>query len=264
MKNSILYSIAVIALGWIGLLIDHLTNAATPGTPGMLIWILAPMIASFGMRLFDGEGWKDLGWQPRFEHNVRTYLISILYFPVVILPVMALDRFTGIAACPPALPTAGDALHAFGLLLIPQIVQNMFEESGFRGYLAPKLLKTKLHPLFAHLLTGFVWGVWHLPYLKIIVPYSSEPMITFAPRFILGTMAASIMFGELRRMSNSLWPAVFAQTVGGALIGTILALGVRFPTLPQLFSPTIEGGLVIILLTVVGLGLMKRNQSRAV
>lgn len=264
MKNSILFSIAVIALGYIGLLIDHLTSAATPGTPGMLLWILAPMIASFVLRFVDGEGWSDLGWQPGFERNGRTLLISVVFYPVVILPVLALGRITGLAACPPELPTPGLVLHAFGVLLIPQIVQNVFEESGFRGYLSPKLLKTDLHPLVAHLLTGLVWGLWHLPYLKFIVPYKSEPMISFAPRFIVGTMAASIVFGELRRRSNSVWPAIFAQTVGGATIGAILAVGVRFPALPQIFSPTIEGGLVILLTTAVGLWLWKRGEHRTV
>jgi membrane protease YdiL (CAAX protease family) len=143
------------------------------------------------------------------------------------------------------------------LLLVPQFIQNIFEESGFRGYLAPKMYTLALNVFLAHLLVGLVWGAWHLPYLRLITPNTVENLATLVPRFLLGTMAASIVYGEIRILTDSVWPAVLMQTAGGIFIGALVlndftqeASGTEF-----LFAPVLEGGLIIVLFALIGVGI---------
>jgi membrane protease YdiL (CAAX protease family) len=146
--------------------------------------------------------------------------------------------------------------QAAATLLISQLIFNIFEEFGFRGYLAPKLYQLNLNIFAAHVLVGLIWGLWHLPYLATITPYATESLAALLPRFLLATIAASIVYGEIRILTNSVWPSVLMQTAGGIFIGALMLDNLITISGGQwLFAPVIEGGLMIILFTVIGVGI---------
>lgn len=260
MRNSIIFIVAMIAFGWIGWLIDGMPTTATETGLGMLLWILSPLIVSFLLRGFAKDGWSSLGWRPAFKGNGFVYTVSILFYPVALMVVLGLGQLFGAVNCPPVKPTPDQAIMLFLPMIIPQLIINVFEESGFRGYLTPKFLDRGMGRLTAHLAVGLVWGLWHLPYLRVILPYSGEGLITLVPRFLLGTMAVSIVYGELRRQGGSLWPAIVMQTVGGATIGTVLALKISVPKAAWLFMPMTEGGVMILFAAAVGFWLLGRKR----
>jgi hypothetical protein len=114
-----------------------------------------------------------------------------------------------------------------------------------------------LNVFLAHLLVGLIWGVWHLPYLRVITPYTMENLATLVPRFLLGMLAVSIVYGEIRILTDSVWLAVLMQTVGGISIGALVlndfiqvASGTEF-----LFAPVLARGLIIVLFTLIGVGI---------
>jgi membrane protease YdiL (CAAX protease family) len=104
---------------------------------------------------------------------------------------------------------------------------------------------------------GLIWGAWHLPYLRQITPYTTENLVTLIPRFLVGAIAASIVYGEIRLRSNSVWPAWLMHTVGATFVGTLmLHSGMKISSeMELLFNPVFEGGLTIILFIVIGIGL---------
>jgi uncharacterized protein len=62
------------------------------------------------------------------------------------------------------------------------------EESGWRGFLLPKLLEGYT-PLTASLILGVLWGLWHLPlYIKVMLATPS-----LAARFMLSTVGYSVL-----------------------------------------------------------------------
>ena len=88
--------------------------------------------------------------------------------------------------------------------------------------------------------------------------------MTLVPRFLVGTIAASIVYGEIRILTGSVWPAILMQTVGGAFIGAIvlkdlikITSGMEF-----LFAPVLEGGLCIVLFTLIGVGIHALRRKR--
>jgi membrane protease YdiL (CAAX protease family) len=267
-RNLIIFTLVVLASGWLGRWVDGLTNSpsAQQGL-GMLIWIAAPLVVSFLLRALVGDGWRDLGIRPAFKGNGVWYAVSILVYPVCASLILVIGLLSG-AISLSASASLDTLVPVFGLLLIPQIFTNIPEEFGFRGYLAPKLMGFSSGPglniLVAHILVGLIWGLWHVPYLAAITPYTTESPFTLALHFLPATMAVSIIYGEIRLMTNSVWPAVIMQTAGGAFIGAIMSS--NFMTIsgePWVLMPVTEGGLMIVLFTVIGVGIYGWRINRA-
>lgn len=80
-------------------------------------------------------------------------------------------------------------------------------------------------------------------------------------RFLIGSVAASLVYGEIRLRTDSVWPAVLMHTAGGAFIATLLLEVLMTPETAFLFSPGVEGTLTIAIFTLVGLGLYARRVS---
>jgi len=91
--------------------------------------------------------------------------------------------------------------------------------------------------------------------------YTSSDIKLFIPMVILGLVAASIVYGELRFRTRSLWPAVLAHTSANALILTLLFgnyIDIS-PSLHFLFTPSFEGILMIVLFAAMGILLYLRG-----
>jgi uncharacterized protein len=100
--------------------------------------------------------------------------------------------------------TAPGALLA-GLALMALI--GPVEEFGWRGFAMP-LLQQRLAPLWAGLVLGAVWGLWHLPAFFLAgTPQSAWPV---AP-FLVGAVAVSVMVAPLFNAARGsiLLPALF-------------------------------------------------------
>jgi membrane protease YdiL (CAAX protease family) len=254
-RNLIIFAILVLASGWLGRWVDALMGSTSSEGMGMLIWIIGPLVISFLLRAFAGDGWQDLGIKPALKGNGIWYAVSILVYPVCATLILVIGLALGIIYFSASV-TMGVFLQAFALLFISQILTNIFEEFGFRGYLAPKMYTLPLNIFVVHILVGLIWGLWHAPYLAVITPYTTESIITLLPRFLLGTIAASIVYGEIRLLTNSVWPAVLMQTAGGMFIGALMSND--FVTISNgtwLFTLVLEGGLMIVLFAVIGVGI---------
>jgi len=257
-RNLVIFTFLILTLPWLGRWLDSMMGSAPGEGIGTLIWIISPLGVSFLLRAFAGDGWADLGIRPNIKGNIIWYLVSILVYPACATLVLVIGLVSGVVSFTGSSPGGvGLFVQAFALLLIPQFAQNIFEEAGFRGYLAPKMYTLALNTFLAHLLVGLIWGAWHLPYFAFVTSYATENLATLIPRFLVGTMAASIVYGEIRILTDSVWPAVLMQTVGGAFIGALVLnefVQVASGTEP-LFAPNLEGGLIIVLFTLIGVGI---------
>jgi membrane protease YdiL (CAAX protease family) len=215
-RNLAIFTFLVIALGWLGRELDSLMGITSSQEGlGLTIWIISPLVISFLLRAFAGDGWKDIGIRPAIKGNVLWYAISILVYPICITLILIIGFALGAASFPEfSSDKVGLFAQAFALLIFPQLLQNIFEEFGFRGYLAPKLYTLGLNVFIAHVVVGLIWGVWHLPYLSFITSYTTQSPATLIPLFLTGTIAASIVYGEIRILTNSVWPAVLMPPAG--------------------------------------------------
>lgn len=97
------------------------------------------------------------------------------------------------------------------------------EEWGWRGYLAPQLLPLGQWP--ALLISGALWGFWHLPLILMGFDYPQHHLLGVALITLFGMIAGTIL-GWTRLATGSVWPAVFGHAALDAneLIGGVYVL----------------------------------------
>lgn len=127
----------------------------------------------------------------------------------------------------------GAYLAAAGLMLI----LGPIEEIGWRGLALP-LLQRAMAPLWAALVLGLIWGIWHLP--AFLLDGTPQSGWSFLP-FLIGATAISVivtpLFNSTRgsillplllhfQLNNPLWPD--AQPLDNALFVAVAVAIVWF------------------------------------
>ena len=188
-------------------------NPSAPG-PGFILWGAAPLLAAILMRTITRD-WSDTGFKPVFRKNVLWYVISILAFPVMTMltiflgEMISASSFSGFSLAL-FLKTFLSALPIFFIFAI-------FEEVGWRGYLAPKLASIRINSYLASAILAVVWATWHLPYVRALTwVYSAEDLSAFIPRYYLALFAFAILYNEIRIITGSVWPAVLMHCITNA------------------------------------------------
>jgi len=271
-RNLAIFTFLVITVGWFGLWLNVLMGSPSPQESlGMLIWLITPLVASLLLRAFAGDGWKDIGIRPAIKGNVVWYAFSMLVYPVCIAIILVIGFAIGAVSFPGFLSgKVGVFIQAVALATVTNFIKNIFEEFAWRGYLAPKVHTLGLNDFVAHMIVGIIWAVWHLPYwlgllnISVLRSYTTQSLLTFIPLGFAGIIVAAIVYGELRMLTDSVWPVVLLHTIGNALILTLLlqdfieiASSMEF-----LVTPGMEGVLSIVLFLVIGIGIhfIRRNR----
>ena len=122
-------------------------------------------------------------------------------------------------------------LYMFFPLLVGCFFSGGLEEAGWRYILQPELDKKQGFAISA-IITGVIWFLWHLP--LFFIPDANQSNFSFLMYLILN-ITMSFSFGAVRKISGSVFLAIFAHTlhnavgVGGIFIynfswvGTIVA-----------------------------------------
>ena len=269
--NLIIFSIAVLSIGWIGHGLDLLLDNPSSESLGMLLWIVTPLGACLLLRGFAGDGWKDFGIRFNFKGNVIGYTLSLLIFPAVTLLILTIGRVLGfISFSSSPLNTLREFLPVFALALIPGFFKNIFEESAWRGYLTPRVFSLNLNDYAGHLIVGLIWALWHMPYYlfflsrTVLRDYTSLNLATFIPLALLTIVAYSLVFGEIRLLTGSIWPAVLMHMVEDALVNPLIIenfIEIE-PRMEIIFSPGVSI-LAIVFFALVGILLRKLRIARS-
>jgi len=273
-RNLAIFTIVVLAIGWVGRGLDILMGNQASESPGMLLWLITPVAISLLLRAFAGDGWKDFGVKPNFRGNVTSYVIALLLYPVLTALVLIIGNGLGWITFPNlSLNTLGFILQAFALGLLPQFIKNIFEEAAWRGYLAPKIYSLRLNDFIGHLIVGLIWGAWHIPYYlffldrAVLQNFTTLDLAIFIPLAIVVMISWAMVYGEIRLLTNSIWPAVLMHMVEDAFLNQLFTEHhiQIMPGTDWLVSP-VNGLISIFFFIALGVGLRqwrKRKMSVA-
>jgi membrane protease YdiL (CAAX protease family) len=90
---------------------------------------------------------------------------------------------------------------------IPSAISALGEEIGWRGFLVPELFKNQGFTKTS-LISGLIWGTWHLPILLFADYNSGTPAWYSMICFMLLVISISFIYTWFRIKSGSLWTAV--------------------------------------------------------
>lgn len=231
----------------------------------MLFWLVLPLVALIVLRTFAGDGWRDFGLRPNFKGNAAWYALSVLAYPLSAILVLGLGLALGLISLRSDLVRVSAwAITAVGAIL-PSFIKNIFEEFAWRGHLAPKINALGLKDYVGHLLVGVIWWAWHIPYWlfyidrALIQVYAPGDLPLFFFMALINLLTAALVYGEIRLLTNSVWPAVLMHTAGNALVDT-LTIEKVFEIAPGLSWLVAPGPLsVLTVLIFLALGLYLRQ-----
>lgn len=263
-RNLVIFSFIVLASGWIGVLVDRMLKDQPEGnTLGMGLWLVMPLVTVLLLRSFAGDGWKNTGFHPRFRGNLKWYLVALLVFPLITAIMLLAGTFLGWIDISNLQAEPSFAGVFLGLLL-GQCIKNIFEESVWRGYLTLKLVQLKLKDWHVYIISGLIWGAWHIPYYLVFLPsadmYSVLPVdkLTFTAVAIVNMIGWSIMFVELYRITGSIWPGILMHSVEDSLINPLVIDGyITIASGKEWLVSPIAG--ILTTLLYVGVGLTMRH-----
>lgn len=187
----------------------------TGNHPLFFLAVYAPAIAAFalvlragglaGLRLFLG---RALLWRC----SPAWYAFLIIGVPLVFIVGSAMRG----NLFPEAFP-----YDSFQVLLIPLIlavIKGPVEEFGWRGLALP-LLQRKLTPIWASLILGCIWGLWHLP--AFLLSGTQQSQWSFWA-FFFGCLAIS-----------TIATALFNRSRGSILLSAFFHFSLMNPILPD-------------------------------
>lgn len=103
------------------------------------------------------------------------------------------------------------------------VVRNICEEFVWRGFLFSSLNKLRISNLQNDLAIGVIWTFWHYPFYKAYANlYHELAWYVYIPLFSMGTIITSVIYGELRRRSDTVWTSVILHTVANGFINTLI------------------------------------------
>ena len=195
--DLVLYFVLAYLLSWALWPLVILNPTSSPLVP------FGPLIAAVIVALLAGgrrELWALLRQLGRWRVHPLWYVIALLG-PFVLA---GLTAALAVAAGAPVRGT-GDytnwrAITFFFLSTV--IIVGLFEEVGWRGFALPRL-QLRLSAIWAALVLGVLWALWHLPEL-ISDPTGQRPPV----QFLLWALALSVIFSWLYNSTNGSLPIV--------------------------------------------------------
>ncbi|MNO98153.1 CAAX amino terminal protease self- immunity [compost metagenome] len=227
------------------------------------------MLTAIAIIVLSKVNWKDIGFRPNFKGNIKWYFIAIVIFPIVtgiVLVIGATTQWIDLSGL-----NITSLIWAFCSTLLIGFIKNIFEETVWRGYLTSQLLRLHLRDWKLYLIVGCVWGIWHIPYylfflsgedMQVVLPVSRA---LFAVVAIISMTCWSVMFIELYRITQSIWPCVILHTVEDSLINPLVISGyINVATGREILISPISGIITSILYLAVGFGIRayRRQSSR--
>ncbi len=200
---TIFFSLVIVfAVPFVGLVV-------VTGNP---LWIFAYMwsvaLSSIIARLVQREGFADVSFRFGGRRTLTWVVIGLLVPQVVGFVAFGFAWLTGLA--PFVAPPGGfwkGLLVASTIGTAVGVLTAAGEEIGWRGYMVIRLIDAGVRrPV---LVSGVIWGLWHVPLIVTGVIYAEHPSRLVAILvFMVSATAAACVLARARLETGSIWPCI--------------------------------------------------------
>ncbi|CAN5740257.1 type II CAAX endopeptidase family protein [soil metagenome] len=182
--------------------------------PAFILAVYGPSIAG---TLLVGRyyGLRGLG---SFFRRVTLWRMSAPWWAFLVVGIPALSYLSSALSGHLGDPFPFSPWHLVFPALASRLITGPVEEIGWRGVALP-LLQRRLAPLWAGLVIGVIWGIWHLP--AFAIGGTAHAAWDFGPYF-LGVVALSVIV-----------TATFNASRGSLLIAALFHFQVMNPIFPE-------------------------------
>lgn len=266
-QGLLLFGVLLIPLSLFGYWFN-INHTDLPLNLPILPLMFAPGMASILTRLLRREGFMDVSFRRRNMKIANTLLFAYGFPLVVGVVAYGFAFLTGLAHFDaPSFPLAvGSPLIKFaaGLALagtlgvLLSFITSTGEETGWRGYLLPRMLQADIpKPI---LVTSLIWGVWHLPVVFAGVYAMGPAHWLTALNLMVTSVAIGAILAWLRIGTGSIWPCILLHATWNGLINAGFTLATQNHTENIWVGET---GIVVALTLVIAAFVLKNKLKPA-
>lgn len=218
---------------WIPMALGGARVYQASGWPTQIPGLFGPVAAAFVMWAIVGgrPGVKDLlSRMVQWRVAPQWYLVALS--PLAMFAAAAVAMKVGGQGWPDIGELgkyAGVPVVAVPVMWLLLLVMGYAEETGWRGFAVPQLMKNR-SLLTTALIIGVAWACWHVPGMFVIESYR-ELGLSVLPGFFIGIIAGSIFLAWLYRAAGgsilivSVWHGTYDLVSGtGAAHGLVAAV----------------------------------------
>jgi uncharacterized protein len=126
--------------------------------------------------------------------NARWYAVALLSAPLVFVVVHTVLSLAS-PVFRPGLVTTTDGKAPFLLMgIVSALMVGFFEELGWTGFAIPRL-RRRYSVLASGLIVGVLWGVWHVPFIRLWPGIALSGGLPLGP--FLAATSFFVLFGQL-------------------------------------------------------------------
>ena len=226
-----LIAFAVSWVIWIPMALANVRVYQGSSWPSHVPGMIGPIVAAFLMSAIvgGGAGIKDLlSRLGRWHVAGRWYVVALSPLAFFAIAAVAMVATGG------GLPALGELGKFSGLPVVAApvmwlllLVLAFAEETGWRGFAVPELLKTRSF-LTTAVVVGLLWVLWHVPSFFLIDQYR-QMGIAIVPMFLFGMVSGSIFLTWLYRASGgsilmvAMWHGTYNLVSGTAAAHGLVA-----------------------------------------
>lgn len=256
----VLFFILAYGIAWLFWMLRAYFNEGN----GLLTWIggFSPAISAVLVLLItEGRGGVQAILSKLFVWRVPVgwYLVAILTPLVMVLLAVPFQVILGNADLPgmnlqsiiqliPAIILLLGLIISFGLFM------SAGEELGWRGFALPRL-QDKLGPLWASVVLGGLWGIWHLP--LFFLPGTAQYGLAI-PGYVLACMGYSVIY-----------TCLYNHTKGSVLIASLYhaadnsIISFAAPIMPSIVNQLYFSLLALAMVILLVMGISRRGGTWA-
>lgn len=196
----------------------------------LIMW--TPGIAALLVSMFTKRSLKLIGWKFSLKWISIGWILPVVYATVAYSAIWIFGlgdvpnpTFLERARLTLGMDSESDTLiivSAFFYItiinLLPSAIMAMGEEIGWRGFLVPELSEW-VGLKKAGLISGIIWGTWHLPGI-LFGNYSQTgtPLWFRLTCFAILVISTGVLLAWLRMKSGSIWPVVIFHATHNGVI----------------------------------------------
>lgn len=220
-RGVIAFLLITFGISWSSWFVERLVFGWSLVNPlAQLPGAFAPAIAAVVVRKWiTREGFGDAAFAPKFRAAWRWYLVA--WLGPFAVTAAALAVAAGLGLWRPDLSPLGGLLLILPILTIVLVPVYWGEEFGWTGYLRARLLPGR--PLAAVLVTGLIWGVWHIPLAFLGYIEFSNHLVAL-PIWTVFFVLQQIPLSWLYLASKTVWVPSLAHAGNNMVIGLITEL----------------------------------------
>ena len=255
------------AAEWLGILLNKLTGDSKLA---LLAFLSVPPLGILALNVINPDRKLDLGLELQVKKNWAVYLFTVFLIPLFTLVILFTGRLTGFITFTGLIEKGlGTFFSLVVISFFSNFIKNCLEEFTWRGFFSRQFEAAGVPGLLNHLLTGIVWLLWQIPYWIFLLDptASAQPGLTAIMMVCLSLLASSLVYGEVRLLSGSAWPAVFLRASLNAVTIPLVLQGfvIVQPSAAIWLAPESSSVVFILFFAITGIVLyrIRMNQKTA-